>query len=201
MNKRIRNILPLSETKFLNLYDAEYVNRMGKEKHWIIASRKNINEIRNQIFDCKKEKLDAVAIVALHRDSRKLVLVRQYRVPVNDYVYEIPAGLVDDEEDLISTAKRELFEETGLNLLKVDKTKQALQLYASAGMTDESIALVYCLCDGETSTQHLEEDEDLEVLLVSRDEASELLNMGKKMDVKTYLILQSFIKLGEGIIG
>lgn len=201
MNKRIKNIIPLSETKFLNLYDAEYENKRGKEKHWIIASRKDIDALRKQIFDGKKEKLDAVAIVALHRDSMKLVLVRQYRVPVNDYVYEIPAGLVDDEEDLLTTAKRELFEETGLKLLEIDKTKNVLPLYASAGMTDESVALVYCLCEGETSTQNLEEDEDLEVLLISKDEASELLNMGKRMDVKTYLVLQSFIKLGEGIIG
>lgn len=201
MNKRIKNILPLSETKFLNLYDAEYENKNGKEKHWIIASRKDIGALREQIIDGKKEKLDAVAIVALHRDSRKLVLVRQYRVPVNDYVYEIPAGLVDDEEDLVTTAKRELFEETGLNLYEIDKTKNILPLYASAGMTDESVALVYCLCEGETSTQNLEEDEDLEVMLLSRDEAALLLEMGKRMDVKTYLVLQSFIKLGEGILG
>lgn len=200
MNKRIKNIVPLAETKFLNLYNAEYLNKKGEVKHWMIASRKDIKTLNSQLFEDKKEKTDAVAIVAMHNDLKKLVLVRQYRVPLNDYLYELPAGLVDGDEDLFTAAKRELFEETGLSLLEIDTTKKTLPLYASAGMTDESIALVYCICDGEASTLNLEDDEDLEVILVSRDEARDLLDRDVKMDVKTYLILQSFVESGEGIV-
>lgn len=200
MDKRIKNIVPLSETKFLSLYNAEYLNKKGNVKHWMIASRKDINTLNAQLFEGKKENIDAVAIVAIHSDFKKLVLVKQYRVPVNDYLYELPAGLIDDAEDVFTTAKRELFEETGLNLLKIDKTKKAIPLYASAGMTDESISLVYCICDGDASTKNLEDDEDLEVVLVSKEEASDLLSSDVKMDVKTYLVLQSFVESGEGIM-
>lgn len=200
MNKRIKNIIPLAGTKFLSLYDAEYINKKGNVKHWMIASRKDIKTLNGQLFEGKKEKIDAVAIVAINRDLRKLVLVKQYRVPVNDYLYELPAGLIDGDEDVFTAAQRELFEETGLNLLEIDKTKKVLPLYASAGMTDESISLVYCTCDGETSTKNLEDDEDLEVLLVSKEEARDLLNRDVKMDVKTYLVLQSFSELGEEIV-
>lgn len=200
MNKRIKKILPLSQTKYLSLYNAEYVNKKGNVKHWIIASRKDINTLNAQIFEGKKEKIDAVAIVAVHKDLKKLVLVKQYRVPINDYIYEIPAGLIDGDEDIFTAAKRELFEETGLDILEVDKTKKTLPLYASAGMTDESITLVYCTCTGEASTQNLEDDEDLEVLLVSREEAEELVNKNVKMDAKAYIILHSFAESGEKII-
>lgn len=200
MIKGIKGIVPLAVTKYLSLYDAEYVNKKGAVKHWMIASRKDIKALNTQLLECKKERLDAVAIVAIHKDLKKLVLVKQYRVPVNDYLYELPAGLVDGDEDMYTTAKRELFEETGLNLLEIDKTKKAIPLYASAGMTDESIALVYCICDGEASTKNLEDDEDLEVVLVSRDEASDLINKDVKMDVKTYLILNSFVKSGEELV-
>lgn len=200
MNGRIKSIMPLSETKFLSLYNAEYLNKKGNVKHWMIASRKDIKTLNAQLFEGKKEKIDAVAIVALHKDLKKLVLVKQFRVPVNDYLYELPAGLIDGDEDVFTAAKRELFEETGLNLLEIDKAKKVLPLYASAGMTDESITLVYCICDGEASTKNLEDDEDLEVVLLSRGEARDLLAMDVKMDVKTYLILHGFVDLGEGIV-
>ena len=200
MNRRIKNIAPLAETKFLSLYEAEYVNKKGNLKHWMIASRKDKVTLNAQIFEGKKEKIDAVVIAAIHRDLKKLVLVRQYRVPVNDYLYELPAGLIDGDEDVFAASHRELYEETGLNLLTIDKTKKTLPLYVSAGMTDESIALIYCICDGEASTKNLEDDEDLEVVLVSKKEARDLLNKNIKLDVKTYLVLQSFAELGEELV-
>ncbi|MDF2672770.1 MAG: nudix (MutT) family hydrolase [Clostridiales bacterium] len=200
MNRRIKNIAPLAETKFLSLYKAEYVNKRGNIKHWMIASRKDIKTLNAQLFEGKKEKVDAVVIVAIHKDLKKLVLVKQYRVPVNDYLYELPAGLIDGNEEVFTAAKRELYEETGLNLLEIDKTKKALPLYVSAGMTDESISLVHCICDGEASTQNLEEDEDLEVILVSMEEARDLLNKEIKLDVKTYLVLQSFAEQDKSLV-
>jgi ADP-ribose pyrophosphatase len=200
MNRRIKNITPLAETKFLSLYDAEYVNKKGNVKHWMVASRKNSKTLNAQLFEGKEEKIDAVVIAAVQRDLKKLVLVRQYRIPVNDYLYELPAGLIDGDEDVFAAIQRELYEETGLNLLEVDKTKKVLPLYVSAGMTDESIALVYCTCEGVPSTQNLEEDEDLEVILVSKEEAKNLLNKDVKIDVKTYLVLQAFAELGEKLV-
>ncbi len=200
MNKRIKNIVPLVETKFLSLYDAEYVNKKGNVKHWMIASRKNSVTLNAQIFEGRKEKIDAVVIASIHKSLKKLVLVRQYRVPVNDFIYELPAGLIDGDEEVFAAVERELYEETGLKLISIDSTKKALPIYVSAGMTDESIALVYCLCDGESSIQNLEEDEDLEVILVSQDEAKNLINRDVKFDVKAYLVLQSFAELGEGMV-
>lgn len=200
MNGRIKNITPLAETRFLSLYDAEYLNKKNNVKHWTIASRKDSSTLKAQILDGREGKIDAVVIAAIHKDLKKLVLVKQYRVPVNDYLYELPAGLIDGEEEVFSAVKRELFEETGLKLLSIDKTKRAIPVYASAGMTDESIALVYCMCEGESSTNNLEEDEDLEVMLVSREEAVELLAEDIKFDVKAYLVLQIFAEMGEAIV-
>lgn len=194
MVSRIKEIKMLAETKYLSLYDAEYTNKKGRVKHWTLASRKNKETLEAQIFGGKVEKIDAVVIAALH-NSNRLVLVKQFRVPINDYIYELPAGLIDGEESASSAVRRELMEETGLKLVSMDETKNPLPLFVSCGMTDESVALVYCRCEGEPSKEYLEEDEDLEIVLVSREEAKALLNGNVRLDVKAYMALRHFAEL------
>jgi ADP-ribose pyrophosphatase len=196
---KVNNLTLLAETKFLSLVDAEYENKKGTTKHWIIASRKDFKTLKNQYFNEVKEKIDAVVIMALHKELKKLVLIKQFRVPLNDYVYELPAGLVDEDELMEQAVKRELREETGLNLLEIDYNKTKNGVYISAGMTDESVALVYCSCEGTVSNKYLEADEDIETLLISQEEAKEILRETTKMDIKVYMLLQSFSILGEKI--
>ena len=194
---RIEELTPLAQTKFLSLYDAKYTNKANKENHWIIASRKKYEDLKEQYFNGKKDDIDAVVIAALHKQSNKLVLVKQFRIPLNDYVYELPAGLIDANENIESTLERELIEETGLKLLVINEKLGRRQLYLSGGMTEESAALIYCTCEGEVSTDYLEADEDIEPILVDKEEAKKLLESNAKLDVKAFLTLQSFVVLGE----
>ncbi len=79
-----------------------------------------------------------VAIVALHDDDR-MVLVEQYRPPVDAPVIELPAGLagdIDDSETLLNAAQRELSEETGY---VADRWTRMNTAYSSPGITDEAI--------------------------------------------------------------
>lgn len=193
----IRKLKPLAQTRFLNLYDAEYENKKGMTKHWMIASRKDYDTLSAQYFHKGEEKTDAVVIAALHKESNKLVLIKQFRLPLNDYIYELPAGLIDPNETPETTLGRELKEETGLELVSLVKAQD--KLYLSAGMTDESVCLMYCICTGEVSIDYLEADEDIEPFLVSREDAEKLLQSGEKLDIKTYLLLQSFVKLGSAL--
>jgi len=197
MNNRVKKITPLAETKFLSLYDAEYENKKGAKKHWVIASRKDFNTLTAHFFEGKEENIDAVIIAVLHEETKSLVLIKQFRVPLNDYVYELPAGLVDDNEEIEEAVKRELMEETGLELTSINYEKTNKKVYVSAGMTDESVAMVFCRCKGTISNQYLEEDEDIEATLLSQKEAKELLEKNVKMDIKVHLMLQSFVSLGE----
>ena len=194
---RIEELTLLAQTKFLSLNDAKYTNKANKENHWIIASRKKYEDLKEQYFNGKKDDIDAVVIAALHKQSNKLVLVKQFRIPLNDYVYELPAGLIDANESIESTLERELKEETGLKLLEINKKLGRRQLYLSGGMTEESAALIYCTCEGKVSTDYLEADEDIEPILVDKEEAKKLLESNAKLDVKAFLTLQSFVVLGE----
>jgi len=194
MNK-LKKLTPLTQTKFLSLYDAEYENRKGAEKHWIIASRKNFDTLKEQFFNKKEEKIDAVIINAIHKPTNSLVLIKQFRIPLNDYVYELPAGLLDADEGIEEAVRRELREETGLSLIEIDNNKTNPKVYISAGMTDESVAMVYCSCEGSISNNFLEDDEDIEAILVSKEIAKELLKQNIKMDIKVWLALQNFIHI------
>ncbi len=67
------------------------------------------------------------------------------------------------------------------------------KLYLSAGMTDESVALLYCICEGEISTEFLESDEDITPIALNKEDAQKLLNSEEKFDIKLYMVLQSFV--------
>lgn len=191
---KVKKIEKLAETKYLKLYSADYINKKGTLRNWTIASRKSIEDLNNKFFDNGEDNPDAVVIIAKHIEEEKLVLIRQFRVPINDYVIELPAGLVDEGENFIETVKRELKEETGLDLVKIDEERTNKKVYVSVGMTDESISLVYCTCSGNPSNENLEDDEDIEVILVSKEEAKELLKTEKNIDVKALLAIENYIK-------
>lgn len=194
---KIIKLNTLTKTKFLSMYEAEYENRIGNKKSWMIATRKSKETLEGKFFENKKDDNDAVVIAALHKPSNKLVLIRQFRVPVNDFVYEMTAGLIDDGEDFKASVKRELKEETGLDLKEIVSDRG--RLYLSPGMTDECVNLVFCTCEGDLSTENLEDDECIEPMLISVEEAKEIIKSRENMDIKCYLVLQNFIIFGEKI--
>ncbi len=194
---KITNLKKLESTKFMGLYDIEYTNKNNEQKHWTVASRKNEEILKNIYLKNKEDKVDAVVVAALHVKEEKLVLIKQFRVPINKYIYELPAGLIDNDDSIEDTVKRELKEETGLDVISINSINANDKLYLSPGMTDESVALVYCLCDGKISNKYLESDEEIEAILVSKEEAQNLLEEGEALDIKMYLMLQMFIKLGN----
>ena len=118
------------------------------------------------------------------------MLVRQYRYPLGDYVYEFPAGLVEPEEEFHSAAVREMYEETGLRLtpLNVDPMYEK-PYFTSVGMTDECCATVYGYADGEISTKHLESSEDLEIVLADREEVKRILKEEKTALICAYMLM------------
>lgn len=189
---KVNKVSILADTRYLKLYNAEYTNKNGDTRNWTIASRKDLDKVKDKFFNNIEDKIDAVIIVATHVDENKLVIIKQFRIPLNDYVYEIPAGLIDGGEDFETTVRRELKEETGLDLIEIDYEKTKRKVYISTGMTDESVALVYCSCTGEVSKDFLEADEDIEVFLMSKEECKKLIKSEEKIDIKALLVIQGW---------
>ena len=194
---KINKLTTLAETKFLNLYNAEYSNKCGNIKNWIIASRKEKENLEGVYLNNKELQDDAVLIVPFHKEEEKIVVIRQFRVPINSYIYEMPAGLIDKGESPQTAITRELKEETGLDVIEILKNTVKGQLFLSPGMTDESVTSVFCTCGGTISKAYMEEDEDIEPILLSQKEAQELLIKDIKFDIKCYIYLQEFAKSGN----
>lgn len=194
MKPEIKTIKELATTKFLNMYDVDYVNKIGNSKKWTSVSRVSLKEYENRLLT-HNTTTDAVLIAPYHIEKEKLVLVKQYRVPLNHYIYEIPAGLVDNNEDIENCVKRELLEETGLELVEIKKVFK--NIYLSPGITDECASLVFCTCKGDISYDYLQEDEDLTIHMYSQDEIDDIIKNEEKLDLKTLFAMQLFKNSGR----
>lgn len=197
----IDKIESIAESNYLNLYEVDYHNKKGQLKKWFVASRKKKERLLALMEGHGNVASDAAILVPIHEQTGKLVLIRQYRVPVNQYVYELPAGLIEPDEALEDCVARELREETGLTLVKIHHEKTQQHIYASAGMTDETLDLVYVTCTGVPSDAYLEADEDISVHLCDQSEVADLLAQNIAMDVKALLICQNYMAFGSKMWG
>jgi ADP-ribose pyrophosphatase len=122
----------------------------------------------------------SVAVLAVHHDGR-LVLVRQYRYPVDDDVWELPAGRLDPGEAPEEAARRELVEEVGL---EADALERICVFYTTPGFCDEVMYLFRAT--GLTSvTARPEEDERIEPREVTLEEARAMIDRGELREGKT----------------
>ncbi len=171
----ITGIEQLTHNKFLNLFHVKGENKKGHKSNYFVASR---NEDESGLMITTHENVaDGVAVFALYGENKdKVVLIRQYRYPVDTYVYEFPAGLCEKGEDYHESAVREMHEETGLDFkpLSVDDMYEKPRL-TSAGMTDESVAMVYGYADGTITDKYQEDSEEIQVILADRDEVRRIL--------------------------
>jgi len=189
---RINKAVRLTNLKWINLFNIEVVDFVGNDRKWQLASRRKEPKCTTGRF----EKPDAVVIVPFHTGREKIVIIREYRVALAGEEYGFPAGLVDEGETVEAAARRELLEETGLTVTRVIEVGPPV--YSSAGMTDESVAMVYVECDGEPSAAGNEGVEQIEVILASGAEVGRLCaDPELKFDAKAWLVLTAFAKHGR----
>ena len=133
---------------YSNFFITEFEDKTGAVKKW---------EFLERARDTK-----AVVVNAYHED--KIILVKQFRFPINMYSIEFPAGLIDEGETPVQTALRELVEETGYN---GEVTSVSPPLCTSAGITSEIIYMVDIKVTSNGG-QRLDDTEEIEVLEFDR---------------------------------
>jgi len=170
----------LLKTKFLEMKATEYKDNKDQTKFWVWVSRPN--------------KVKSVVIVAKVLD--KLAVIKEYRIPISDYEFGFPAGLIDKDESIEEAATRELKEECGLTLTKVLKVSPFV--YNSVGLTDESSAILYCEAVGEISLKENEASEDIQAYLMNKEDILNIMqNPNNKIGCKAWIIFNQFIETGK----
>lgn len=186
---KITKITQVTKNPFVNLYDLDVEDRKGNARKYYVSSRaKTIEDLE---LSRKQQRADGVIIYSLYGEKKDhVVLIRQYRYPLDGYIYEFPAGLVEPGEDYHDSAVREMKEETGLTLqpLKVD-TMYEKPYYTTIGMTDECCGTVFGYASGEVSTALLEDSEEIEVVLADRDEVRRILKEERVAVVCSYMLM------------
>lgn len=116
-------------------------------------------------------------------DRGRILLVRQYRLPARQYLWELPAGRVDEGESVLKAAKRELAEETGY---RARVWKKLAEFYPSPGFLAEKMTIFVAtgLTAGESKPM---EDERIETRWFARRELGDWIKSGKIRDAKTMI--------------
>ena len=189
----VKKISKLTKNSHLNLYQLDAVSKGGREFPYFVASR--AKEIEDLKIKTRNEKPDGVIIYSIYGEKKdKVVLVRQYRYALDDYIYEFPAGLVESGEDFKRAAVRELKEETGLELetITVDPMYEK-PYFTTIGMTDECCGTVYGYASGEVSKKGQEDSEEIEIVLADREEVRRILKEERVAIMCAYMLMH-FLK-------
>lgn len=176
--------------QYLNGFTIDYLSKSGKTKVWELVSRQGRRRLENEIFEGASY-TDGAMIFAVDKDEEKVVILKEFRVSAGKYVYMLPAGLVEENEDIKDGSKREFKEETGMDLEPVYIEKER---YVSVGITNEKVNIVYGYYLGEPSKENQEDNEDAEILIIDRKEAVRILNE-EEVSIRTAMLLESFYNI------
>ena len=155
------------------IYKGRIIN-LRQDKVKLPDGRETIREI--------VEHPGAVVILAL-TDDKKIVMIRQFRKPADEVLRELPAGTVEEGEDLVSCARRELEEETGYYPRKI---KKLVSFFSTPGFCNERLTL-FLAEDLEKRNKNEDTDEFIKVELIKTKEALKLVQENIIKDAKTII--------------
>ena len=147
-------IRKIHEGKFITRYDVDYVTAEGNAKTYEMISRnKNIRTLE----DLQNKKPDSVIMILTDESGEHILVNREYRMAMAQWICNFPAGLIDPGETPEESAKRELWEETGLTLIHIDDILD--NSYSAVGFSNERNICVFGAAAGEfrKSTSDAEE--------------------------------------------
>ena len=202
----MRNDIPtLAEIRqvsggWIKKYILVYTMPDGSAYEYESASRKGIDAYRAELeahARGERTRADAVCIVPQTPDG-KLLLIREFRYPLNSWCIAFPAGLVDAGENLAACVDRELREETGyalradLGAAAADPLPQAG--FSSTGLTDETVHVVFAQVEKMADAQP-EANELIEPFLLAIEDVPRFLAENETpIGTRAQLVLEAFAR-------
>lgn len=171
---KAKEIRLIYQGEHLCLYEILFSDENGNQKTYEMVSRigSKHNDQEPLSLDRLGKTLNAIVLFVLNKNRTKALLPIEFRMSVNQYVIGNIAGLVEPGETAEEAARRELFEETGLELLHVDKAFPAS--FICSGMTDEAGSFLICTADGKIRPSD-SIYEEIHAKWITKSEAREIL--------------------------
>ncbi len=159
----------VKDGKYLKNYELTYQNKAGHEKKYEIVSRHEISGP-----EAIGQHVSGVSIVAFHEG--KMLLLREFRMGVNRFVYNLCAGMLNEGESLEECIQRELYEETGLGVKKIHSILPPS--FAAVAFSDVKTQIAFVEAEGNFE-DHTSENEQITADFYTKEEVRELLETGE----------------------
>ena len=153
--------------KYLKSYELTYLNKAGKEKLFEIVSH-------NEIADVSAIGTKASGVSIIATCNGKMLLLREFRMGVNKRIYNLCAGMIEDGETIEECIARELYEETGLKVAKIDMILPPS--YSAVAITDIKTQIAFVTVENDNIDHgNMSINEDISAAFYTKEEVKVLL--------------------------
>ena len=165
---------------------------------YCFVSRRDEAHIKLKTKDNTPEGIVVYAVT----DEKKprLLVIKEYRYPLDEYIYELPAGIIDPGEVAEQSAVREIKEETGFDLKVYKGGNEAFRrpFYMGPGFTDESNGTVFGTIHVEEVEQQLESAERIQVMLADKEQVKRILKE-ERVTLRGAYLMMMYLKSENGL--
>jgi len=155
----------VGDGRFLKNYELTYLNKAGREKKYEIVSRRELSSPEDL-----GQKPSGVSIVAICQG--KMLLLHEFRMGINQSVYNLCAGMLEEGESVEDCIQRELYEETGLSVRKIRDILPPS--FAAVAFSDVTTYIAIVEAEGQMQ-DHTSENEQIDSRFYTREEVQELI--------------------------
>lgn len=163
---RLLKFEKVRDGKYLKNYEITYLNKQGKEKKFEIVSR---NELR--AAEDLGGQPSGVSIVATC--GGRFLLLHEFRMGANRSIYNLCAGMIEPGETIEDCIARELWEETGLKVVRINKILPAS--FAAVAISDTTTYIAFVEVEGSFE-DHTSDNEQIVAGFYTREQVKELLD-------------------------
>ena len=194
--KHIESLEKLTDNPFLNLYHIGFTDKLGQPGNYYFASRNDQEKLKIKTRENTPEGLVVYAVTK--EKNPRIALVREYRFPMDDTIYSLPAGLIEKGETKEEAAKREMKEETGMTFQEYTEGNDSFRnsFLLAPGITDEAGCAVFGYLTDTKGGAEQESSEWIEPCLVDKREARRIL-AEEKVAVRCAFLLFQFLQMPE----
>ena len=193
---RITRIEKQTDNPFLNMYHLKFKDRTDADRDYYFCTRNGDDKIKVRTHELTAE---GICVYAVTKEKEpRLVMIREYRLPVDEEVYTLPAGLIDGEETPGEAAAREVREECGFTFREYTGGASFYRrpFFLAPGFSDEPGSTVFGTVEDLKGRPQNEPTEWIETLLCTKQEVRRILEQ-EKMSVRAAYLCFLFLMMPD----